>query len=79
MDDYMSTRRKGPSARPVLVAVLASFLLGGAIAGYAVYSTLRRLPAPPPVRPPKMRSSGSNNNRAVSISVLPLQNSAWPG
>ena len=38
MDDYISTRRKGPSARPVLVAVLASFLLGGAIAGYAVYS-----------------------------------------
>ncbi|MCF8881938.1 MICOS complex subunit MIC60 [Erythrobacter sp. SN021] len=38
MDDYISTRRKGPSARPVLVAVLASFLLGGAIVGYAVYS-----------------------------------------
>lgn len=42
MDDYMSTRRKGPSARPVLVAVLASFLLGGAIAGYAVYSMADR-------------------------------------
>ena len=42
MDDYMSTRRKGPSARPVLVAVLASFLLGGAIVGYAVYSMTDR-------------------------------------
>ncbi len=38
MDDYMSTRRKGPSTKPVLIAVLASFLLGGALAGYAVYS-----------------------------------------
>ena len=42
MDDYISTRRKGPSARPVLVAVLASFLLGGAIVGYAVYSMTDR-------------------------------------
>lgn len=38
MDEYISTRRKGPSTKPVLIAVLASFLLGGAVAGYAVYS-----------------------------------------
>ncbi|MBO6767724.1 MAG: hypothetical protein JJ901_05395 [Erythrobacter sp.] len=42
MDDFMSTRRKGPSTRPVLIAVLASFLLGGAIAGYVVYSMTDR-------------------------------------
>ena len=45
MNDYTSTRRKGPSAKPVLVAVLASFLLGGALAGYAVYSMTDRAPA----------------------------------
>ena len=45
MNDYTSTRRKGPSAKPVLVAVLASFLLGGAVAGYAVYSMTDRAPA----------------------------------
>ena len=45
MNDYTSTRRKGPSAKPVLVAVLASFLLGGAVAGYAVYSMTDRTPA----------------------------------
>ncbi|QYJ06678.1 hypothetical protein [Qipengyuania flava] len=38
MIDYTSSRSKGPSARPVLIAVLASFLLGGALAGYAVYT-----------------------------------------
>ncbi|WP_324826825.1 hypothetical protein [Qipengyuania zhejiangensis] len=37
MNEYTSTRRKGPSMRPVLVAVLASFLLGSAVAGYLVY------------------------------------------
>ncbi|MBX7482447.1 hypothetical protein [Qipengyuania qiaonensis] len=47
MIEYTSTRRKGPSARPVLMAVLASFLLGGAVAGYAVYSMADRTPAPP--------------------------------
>ena len=45
MNDYTSTRRKGPSAKPVLVAVLASFLLGGAVAGYAAYSMTDRAPA----------------------------------
>ena len=45
MNDYTSTRRKGPSAKPVLVAVLASFLLGGAVAGYAVSSMTARAPA----------------------------------
>jgi hypothetical protein len=38
MIDYASSRSKGPSTRPVLIAVLASFLLGGALAGYAVYT-----------------------------------------
>ena len=38
MNTYSSTRRKTPSARPMLIAVLASFLLGGAVAGYAVYT-----------------------------------------
>ena len=73
MNDYTSTRRKGPSAKPVLVAVLASFLLGGAVAGYAVYSMTDRAPAAtgnapskpqtlsspasPPVPPPKATAS----------------------
>ena len=38
MDTYTSSRRKGLSARPVMIAVIASFVLGGAVAGYAVYS-----------------------------------------
>ena len=37
MNDYTSTKRKRTSARPVLAAVVASFLLGGAIVGYTVY------------------------------------------
>ena len=49
MNNFTSTRRKVPSVRPVMVAVLASFLLGGAIAGYAVYTlTERDEPAPQP-------------------------------
>jgi hypothetical protein len=49
MNNFTSTRRKVPSVRPVMVAVLASFLLGGAIAGYAVYTlTDRDEPAPQP-------------------------------
>ncbi|WP_370032180.1 hypothetical protein [Qipengyuania mesophila] len=42
MNTTPSTRRKGPSARPVLVAVLASFFLGGAVAGYTVYTMIDR-------------------------------------
>ncbi len=42
MNNFTSTRRKVPSVRPVMVAVLASFLLGGAIAGYAVYTLTDR-------------------------------------
>ena len=53
MKEFTSTTRRGPSVRSVLVAVAASFLLGGAIAGYAVYkyrdSTTPEL-APPPAR-----------------------------
>ncbi|MCP2018967.1 MAG: hypothetical protein OSA41_14735 [Erythrobacter sp.] len=49
MNNFTSTRRKVPSVRPVMVAVLASFLLGGAIAGYAVYTlTDREEPATQP-------------------------------
>ena len=49
MNNFTSTRRKVPSVRPVMVAVLASFLLGGAVAGYAVYTlTERDEPAPQP-------------------------------
>lgn len=42
MNTYTSTRRKVSSARPVMIAVLASFLLGGALAGYAVYTMTDR-------------------------------------
>ena len=42
MNNFTSTRRKVPSVRPVMVAVLASFLLGGAVAGYAVYTLTDR-------------------------------------
>ena len=49
MNNFTSARRKVPSVRPVMVAVLASFLLGGAIAGYAVYTlTDREEPATQP-------------------------------
>ncbi|QPC98013.1 hypothetical protein IRL76_08930 [Qipengyuania soli] len=37
MNDFSSSRRTGPSGRPVLMAVLASFVLGGTLVGYAVY------------------------------------------
>lgn len=42
MNNFTSARRKVPSVRPVMVAVLASFLLGGAVAGYAVYTLTDR-------------------------------------
>lgn len=38
MDQYSTNRRKIPTMRPVLLAIGASFLLGGAVVGYAVYS-----------------------------------------
>lgn len=38
MKNYSSTGRKTPSVRPMLLAVAASFLLGGALVGYAVYT-----------------------------------------
>lgn len=63
MNDYTSTRRKGPSAKPVLVAVLASFLLGGAVAGYAVYSMTDRAPAAAgnaPAKPQTLSSPASS-------------------
>ena len=37
MEEYSSTRRARPSARPVLIALLGAFALGGALAGYGVY------------------------------------------
>ncbi len=46
MNDYTSTRRTRPSTRPVLIAVLASFLLGGAVAGYSVYLMTERAQSP---------------------------------
>ncbi len=38
MDQYSTKRRTKAGLRPVLMAVTASFLLGGALVGYAVYS-----------------------------------------
>ncbi|MBX7495305.1 hypothetical protein K3172_05490 [Qipengyuania sp. 6B39] len=37
MNEFTSSRRKGPSVRPMLATVLASFVLGGALVGYGVY------------------------------------------
>ena len=37
MDDIYSQRRARPSTRPVLIALLVAFVLGGALAGYGVY------------------------------------------
>lgn len=37
MDEFIANRRKRVSMRPILGVVAASFVMGGAIAGYAVY------------------------------------------
>lgn len=37
MEEYRSTGRTRPSARPVIYAMLGAFALGGALAGYGVY------------------------------------------
>lgn len=37
MNEFTSQRSKRPSMRPALIAVLASFILGGSLAGYGVY------------------------------------------
>ena len=37
MDDYLSKRPVGRSARPVVIAVVAAFALGAAVAGYGVW------------------------------------------
>lgn len=42
MSEYSSRRRAGTTVRPVLMALAASFLLGGALVGYGVYSYLER-------------------------------------
>ena len=52
MKEFTSSSRKGPSVRPVLAAVLASFLLGGAVAGYAVYKMQDREPEVVQLPPP---------------------------
>lgn len=42
MSEYSSKRRASGTARPVLIALTASFVLGGAVAGYGVYTYLDR-------------------------------------
>ncbi|MXP28687.1 hypothetical protein GRI58_07620 [Porphyrobacter algicida] len=37
MEDYLTSRKTRGSARPIIMTVLASFLLGGALVGYGVY------------------------------------------
>lgn len=37
MEDYLTRRQGRKSSRPLVIALLASFLLGGALAGYGVY------------------------------------------
>lgn len=37
MEDYRSTRPARPSSRPILIALVGAFVLGGALAGYSVY------------------------------------------
>ena len=41
MNEFTSQRSKRPSMRPVLIAVLISFILGGSIVGYGVYRWTR--------------------------------------
>ena len=54
MSEFSSRRRAGPSARPVLIALAASFVLGGALAGYGVYTYVERdRPAPSVDTPPE--------------------------
>ena len=41
MEDYLTSRRTRGSARPIVMTVIASFLLGGALVGYGVYRYAR--------------------------------------
>jgi hypothetical protein len=41
MNEFTSQRSKRPSMRPVLIAVLISFILGGSLVGYGVYRWTR--------------------------------------
>ncbi|WP_435201992.1 hypothetical protein [Qipengyuania sp. 902] len=68
MKEFTSSSRKGPSVRPVLAAVLASFLLGGAVAGYAVYKMQDREPEVVQLPPP---SNAGEPSAAPSASPTP--------
>ncbi|MBU2340627.1 MAG: hypothetical protein KKE77_05230 [Alphaproteobacteria bacterium] len=46
MNEFTSQRSKRPSMRPVLIAVLVSFILGGSLAGYGVYRWAQSQEAP---------------------------------
>ena len=46
MNEFTSQRSKRPSMRPVLIAVLISFILGGSLVGYGVYRWTRSQEAP---------------------------------
>ncbi|UVI40660.1 hypothetical protein [Qipengyuania spongiae] len=47
MDDTTGTRRNSASMRPVFIALVAAFLLGGGLTGYGVYRWLDDRQAPP--------------------------------
>ncbi len=71
MNDYTSTGGRARSNRPVLIAVLASFLLGAAVAGYAVYRLSDRSEpaeaspsAPEPIAAPSASPSPTPSARA---------------
>lgn len=83
MDEYPSKRRVRSSTRPILIAVLAAFALGGALAGYGVYrygdritddvanppATLATRAAPVPTLAPSPSATASEAARQAAQAV----------
>lgn len=80
MEHYSSTGRARRSARPLLIALLGAFVLGGALAGYGVYrfgdfardgeagptpSLAARMPAAPPPGPTPSPSTSEATRQAA--------------
>ncbi|WP_133365795.1 hypothetical protein [Qipengyuania sediminis] len=53
MDAYSSQRQARRSTRPVLIAVILAFVIGAALAGYAVWRFADRIPGMSPPSPPR--------------------------
>ncbi len=71
MNEFTSQRGKRHSIRPVLLAVLASFILGGSLAGYGVYRWAQSQQEPERVVTPAPQAGEAANATRVEPTPTP--------